>query len=150
MNDKARPAGFARRTGALIYDALLILALWFVTLFVLVAISNEAVTGPTIQSILFVELFAFFAYFWRGRGQTLGMLAWHLRLTTLSGQPMTLIQVMLRFIAAMASFVCLGLGHFWVLIDADKRSWPDMFSDTRMCYVAPSGDSSGNSSGNNG
>ncbi len=141
MHDTAKPAGFYRRLGALIYDALLILALWFVTLFILVAVHNDAVTGPTIQSILFVELFAFYAYFWRGRGQTLGMLAWHLQLTTLNGDPMTLIQVMLRFIAAMASFVCLGLGHFWVLIDPEKRSWPDMFSETRMCYIAPSDDS---------
>jgi len=135
MQEAAKPAGFSRRLGALIYDMLLILAVWFVTLFILVAIENDAVTGPTIQSILFLELFAFFAYFWRGRGQTLGMLAWHLRLTTLTGEPMTLIQVMLRFIAAMASFVCLGLGHFWVLFDPQQRSWPDMFSDTRMSYL---------------
>ncbi len=138
MHNTARPAGFFRRLGALIYDTLLIIAVWFVTLFVLVAIQNDAVVGPTIQSILFVELFGFFAYFWRGRGQTLGMLAWHLRLTTLSGEPMTLIQVMLRFMAALASFVCLGLGHLWILIDPQKRSWPDMFSDTRMSYLPPS------------
>ncbi len=140
MHQATRPAGFSRRLGALIYDTLLILAVWFVTLFILVAIRNDAVTGPTIQSILFLELFTFFAYFWRSRGQTLGMLAWHLRLTTLSGKPMTLIQVMLRFIAAMASFVCLGLGHLWVFVDPQQRSWPDMFSDTRMSYLVPSHD----------
>ena len=80
MHQATRPAGFSRRLGALIYDTLLILAVWFVTLFILVAIRNDAVTGPTIQSILFLELFTFFAYFWRSRGQTLGMLAWHLQL----------------------------------------------------------------------
>ena len=74
------PAGLLRRLGALVYDTLLVIAMWLVTLFPMVAASNDSVVGAGVQSILFVELFAFFAYFWVARGQTLGMLAWGLQL----------------------------------------------------------------------
>jgi uncharacterized RDD family membrane protein YckC len=104
------------------------------TLFPIVALSDAVVTGPAIQSLLFLELYGFFTYFWRRRGQTLGMLAWHLTLSTVSGERMTLIQVMLRFMAAMASFLCLGLGYFWIFIDPQRRSWPDIFSATRISF----------------
>ena len=134
MNNEAEPASFLRRLGALIYDALLIVALWMMTLFPIVALSDAVVTGPAIQSLLFLELYGFFTYFWRSRGQTLGMLAWHLTLSTVSGERMTLIQVMLRFIAAIASFLCLGLGYFWIFIDPQRRSWPDIFSATRISF----------------
>jgi uncharacterized RDD family membrane protein YckC len=134
MNNDAEPASFLRRLGALIYDALLIVALWMMTLFPIVALSDAVVTGPAIQSLLFLELYGFFTYFWRRRGQTLGMLAWHLTLSTVSGERMTLIQVMLRFMAAMASFLCLGLGYFWIFIDPQRRSWPDIFSATRISF----------------
>ena len=134
MNNDAEPASFLRRLGALIYDALLIVALWMMTLFPIVALSDAVVTGPAIQSLLFLELYGFFTYFWRSRGQTLGMLAWHLTLSTVSGERMTLIQVMLRFMAAIASFLCLGLGYFWIFIDPQRRSWPDIFSATRISF----------------
>jgi uncharacterized RDD family membrane protein YckC len=74
------PASLPRRLGAIVYDALLVTAMWLVTLFPLVAVSNNAVGGATVQSLLFIELFAFFACFWVARGQTHGMLAWQLQL----------------------------------------------------------------------
>ena len=46
----AVPAGIARRLGALLYDALLIIALWMVTVLVAVLINDgEAVTGFGMQ-----------------------------------------------------------------------------------------------------
>jgi uncharacterized RDD family membrane protein YckC len=134
MTDRAVPAGLFRRLGAMVYDGLLILAIWMVTLFLLVALSNAAVGGPVVQSLLFIELFGFYTYFWVFKGQTLGMLAWRLSITSTTGHRMTLIQVVLRFVAALASFACLGLGYLWILIDPAKRAWPDMFSDTVITY----------------
>ena len=72
------------------YDAMLVLAIWLLTLFIGVAVHNGPVLGPFVQTILFVELFSFFAYFWVSRGQTVGMLAWGLRLETDDGTPMRL------------------------------------------------------------
>lgn len=129
------PAGLPRRLGAMIYDGLLILALWMMTLTVLVALTNHAVVGPAVQSLLFIELFAFFAYFWVHKGQTLGMLAWRLTIRSTTGGPITYSQVMLRIVGALASIAALGIGYLWILFDPARRGWPDLFSDTTIYYT---------------
>jgi uncharacterized RDD family membrane protein YckC len=135
------PAGLMRRLGAVLYDTLVVIALWLVTLFPLVAVSNDSVGGATVQSLLFVEAFAFFAYFWVARGQTLGMLAWRLQLVSTqppySDSGITLKQALLRFVGGLASLATLGLGHLWILFDGEKRAWPDMFSHTRVLHIPP-------------
>lgn len=131
-----KPAGLLRRLGAMVYDALLVLAMWLATLFPLVAFNNDSVGGATVQSLLFVELFAFFAYFWVARGQTLGMLAWRLQLVSLEPDGrVTLKQALLRFIGALASLATLGLGYLWLLMDKERRAWPDLLSGTRILYL---------------
>ena len=129
------PAGLLRRLGAMLYDSMIVLALWLLTLFVLVALRDAPAVGPLVQSLLFVELFAFFAYFWVSRGQTVGMLAWGLMLHTDSGAPLRPAQALLRFIGALASFATLGLGYLWMYVDPDRRTWPDMISATYIVHV---------------
>jgi uncharacterized RDD family membrane protein YckC len=124
-----------RRCGAMLYDGMIVLALWLLTLFVIVALHNRAAVGPLVQSLLFVELFAFFAYFWVSRGQTVGMLAWGLMVITNNGAPLRPVQALLRFIGALASFATLGLGYLWMYIDPDRRTWPDMLSQTRVVHL---------------
>jgi len=129
-----RPAGLLRRFGAMLYDAMIVLALWLLTLFIAVALLNGPAVGPLIQTILFVELFSFFAYFWVWRGQTVGMLAWGLRVETHDGSPMRLGQALLRFIGAMLSFATAGIGYLWMYVDPDRRAWPDMLSKTHIVH----------------
>ena len=123
----------------MLYDSLVVVAIWLVTLFPLVAASNEWVGGATVQSLLFVELFAFFAFFWVARGQTLGMLAWRLQLVSIDtprpGAGITPRQALLRFIGAIASIASLGIGYVWILFDKENRAWPDLLSHTRMLHV---------------
>jgi len=132
------PASLPRRLGAMVYDGLLIIAVWMITLFVLVAFSNAAVGGPVVQSLLFIEMFGFFTYFWVFKGQTLGMLAWHLTITSTTGYRLTYTQVVLRFLGVLASFVCLGLGYLWILFDSANRAWPDLISDSVIVYTPKS------------
>jgi len=117
------------------YDAMIVLAIWLLTLFVGVAIHNGAVVGPFVQSVLFVELFAFFAYFWVSRGQTVGMLAWNLRLETDTGVALRPAQALLRFIGALLAFATLGVGYLWMYVDPDRRTWPDMLSKSRVVHL---------------
>ena len=137
--DSGLPAGLLRRLGAMLYDALLVVALWLVTLFPLVAVSNGAVEGATLQSLLFLELFCFFTYFWVARGQTAGMLAWGLRLVSVapgqSSEKITLRQALLRFIGALACWATLGLGYLWMLVDPQQRAWSDVISQTRVVHT---------------
>jgi uncharacterized RDD family membrane protein YckC len=130
-----RPAGLLRRLGAMIYDGMIVLAIWLLTLFVGVAIHNGAVVGPFVQSVLFIELFAFFAYFWVSRGQTIGMLAWDLRIETDSGTALRPAQALLRFLGALLSLATLGVGYLWMYVDPDRRTWPDMLSNSRVVHV---------------
>lgn len=119
----------------MLYDGLLVLALWLVTLLIMVVVNRgDAVIGAVVQSILFLELFIFFAYFWIADGQTVGMKAWRLRLVTNSGRRPTLNQVTIRFIAALFSFAALGLGYWWSLFDEHNRTWPDMLSDSQVIH----------------
>jgi uncharacterized RDD family membrane protein YckC len=119
----------------MVYDSLLILAMWMLTLFPLVMFTNAAATGATVQSLLFLELFAFFAYFWVFKGQTLGMLAWQLTLCSVGGPRFTLNQALMRFIAVIPSIICLGVGYLWIFIDPLNRSWPDLFSNSVVLHT---------------
>jgi len=121
-----------RRIGAMIYDGMLVLALWLATLFPMVALSNQAVYGAVVQTLLFLELYAFFVFFWLYRGQTLGMLAWKLAVRSDDGGPLTLRQATLRFFGGMLSLACAGLGYLWILVDRENRSWSDLLSGSRI------------------
>ena len=125
-----KPAGFVVRLMAMVYDTLVMLGVWVFTIVLLVTVTGEAVIGWWVQSILFCELFAFFAFFWTKRGQTLGMQAWRLRLV--SDQPISLMQVLRRFVGALLGGACLFIGYFWILFDSKNQSWSDLISGTRV------------------
>ncbi len=132
------PAGFFRRLAAMVYDALLVAAILITTITLVVVLTNTTVAQANVLGLLFLESFAFFAYFWIFRGQTLGMLAWRLSIVTGSGYQMTFSQALLRYFGALISFAALGLGYFWILIDAQKRGWPDLISDSRVLFTPKS------------
>ena len=134
--EPTRPAVIAPlrfRLAAMAYDALVVLAVWVLTVVALVTITGDAAVGAWVQSVLFVELYALLAYCWCKRGQTLGMLAWRLRLVSCAaprGTPVrvTPAQALRRFAAGLASFAALGLGFCWMWFDRERKSWPDRFS----------------------
>ena len=131
------PAGLWRRLAAMLYDGLLVLAIWLLTLLLMVVVNGgEAVFGAPVQSLLFLELVAFFAYFWRTGGQTAGMRAWRLRLVSDDGGPISLNQATLRLFGALAAFAAFGVGYLWALFDGQGRTWPDLLSHSRIVYQA--------------
>jgi uncharacterized RDD family membrane protein YckC len=136
-------AGLARRLAAMLYDTLLSIALLMVVTFaylmVLKLIYGEtqlkamseagALTGdPLLSTLLLFSLFGFFAKFWTHNGQTLGMQVWGVRVQNADGSAIDLWQALLRFLLAIISFLCVGLGFWWVLLDKQKRSWHDIYS----------------------
>lgn len=133
------PAGFFRRFGAMLYDTLLVVAVWMFTLFPLVALSNDYVFGAAVQSLLFLELFLFFVWSWVYRGQTLGMMAWRLRVEAEDGGPLRLLQATARFFAALLAFLPLGLGQLWIFVHPDRKSWSDLMSSSRIVVVPRKG-----------
>jgi uncharacterized RDD family membrane protein YckC len=131
-------AGLGRRLGAMLYDSLLLIAVWMVTGFAVVAANRfQAVSGAWFQTLLFLEAYAFFAFFWLRDGQTLGMRAWRLRLVTKNHSALTLNQATVRMMVALLSYACLGLGYWWCLIDRRGYSWSDLASNTQVVVDAP-------------
>lgn len=118
------------RLAAMLYDALIVLAMWVFTIVLLVTITGDAVLGAWLQSLLFLELYAFFTLSWTHRGQTIGMLAWRLELRT-EGR-FTPTQALRRFLGATLSLLTLGLGHIWMWFDPARRTWPDRLSNSTM------------------
>ena len=76
-----------RRIAALIYDSFLILAIWMLSSLAILAVTDlgESLGGPLYQGFLYLELMAFYVYFWTFKGQTLGMQVWRLLGLTVVG-----------------------------------------------------------------
>lgn len=132
------PAGLPRRLGAILYDTLLLLALLFIaTALVLPLTGGQAVApgNPLYASYLFLVSFFFFAWFWTHGGQTLGMRAWRIRVQQRNGAPITWTQALLRFMTAIASWLLLGAGFLWALVDKDGMTWHDRYSQSVLVVV---------------
>lgn len=145
--DDVWPAGLGRRLGAMLYDGLLVLAIWIVMASAHLAVVRLVLEVPaeqvgtglaqvlSLRLLLAVGAFAFFAFFWTRGGMTLGMQAWRLRVQTLDGCSITALQALQRFLVAGISLAAFGLGYLWILVDAEKRSWPDIASRTRVVVL---------------
>jgi uncharacterized RDD family membrane protein YckC len=143
-------AGLPRRLAAILYDFLLCVALLLVvgllyklawmgvygeTQLKLMSDAGALDGDPLLSTLLLLSLFGFFSKFWTHGGQTLGMQVWGIRVQNADGSAISLWQALLRFLVAMASWLCLGLGFFWVIWDKDRRSWHDIYSDSYVVQL---------------
>ncbi len=144
-------AGLIRRLAAMVYDSLLVFGVLFTATIPAVffradriePIANEQIvtdlpsvaSGLPFQLYLLTVYIAFFCWFWRKYGQTLGMQAWRLQLVDMSGDRLTIRQCFTRLLAALISFLCFGAGYWWILIDKDHLSWHDKLSNSRIVLL---------------
>ena len=136
-NTDGIPAGLFRRLLAALYDGFILIAVMFLaTALALMAGWDDVTAGkdPLFTAYLLAACLLYFAPMWR-RGMTVGMRAWRLRIEGLEGRAPTWRQCALRFITAIGSWACLGLGFAWALFDGQKRSWHDMASRTRLIRI---------------
>jgi len=132
------PAALPRRLMAILYDSLLLLALFFLGTLPFIAVrGGEPVEAGDLayQLTLLAVAWAFFAGFWAFAGRTLGMQSWGLRVVTADGVKPDLVRATTRFIVAILSWVPLGLGYWWQLWDRDGLTWHDRASGTRLVRV---------------
>ena len=125
------------RVAALVYDSFLILAIWMLSSLLLVATLDlgDAMTGPLYQAFLYLELLAFYYYFWTFKGQTLGMQVWRLQLINESGCIVSPRQALLRFITATPSIGFLGMGLFWIWVNPERAALHDLLTQTRVIQL---------------
>ena len=134
-----RNTGLLRRLAAIIYDSLLLLALWFLATVPFIALkggeSIEAGSGGlhiVYQLTLVLVAYGFFVGFWCHRGRTLGMQSWGLQLQTTGDELPSVGAATIRFFAAILSWLPLGLGFFWQLWDPEHLAWHDRLSKPRI------------------
>jgi len=136
---QARPeapsASLALRTLALVYEALLLSALFLVAALPYVLMTHTAdaiVARPLFQAYLVAVAAAYFVWQWRHGGQTLPMKTWRMRIVTRAGAPLGLRHALTRFLFALAGCALAGAGFLWALVDRDGLFLHDRLAGTRV------------------
>jgi len=128
------PCGLGRRLLIMLYDGVILVALWLLaTAIALLAGSGPVTAGQDAWFTIYLLLIWFFylAWFWRKR-MTVGMRAWRVVIENADGSPPGWGACLLRFAVSLLSAACVGLGFAWSLFDPRKRCWHDLASGTRL------------------
>ena len=141
--DNAQTPGLLRRLAAVFYDCLLLAALLMLASALVVIPLGAGLEvevhiisqNPVYRLYLILVIVVFFCGFWLRGGQTLGMRAWRLMVVRDDGSPPTLRDALVRFAAAMLSWAALGIGFLWSLFNAEKLTWHDRLSGTRLVIL---------------
>lgn len=135
--------GLMRRLAAMLYDALLVAALFFLATIPFIAVRGgepvEVGDNAAYRVTLIIVVYVFFVGFWTRSGRTLGMQSWGLQLETANGEKPALATATVRFVAALLSLLPAGLGFLWQLWDKDKLTWHDRISGTHIVYYPKPG-----------
>jgi uncharacterized RDD family membrane protein YckC len=132
-------AGFFIRIFSLVYDSLAILGIIFsLTLLLVMVNGGRPVAGEIADFIqLLITVLSgpvFYSYFWlANNGQTLGMQAWKIKL--ISEEKLSLRICLLRCAFSTFSFLFLGLGYLYILLNKEKKSLSDVVTNTRICKI---------------
>jgi uncharacterized RDD family membrane protein YckC len=137
-------AGFARRFAALLYDALLIVALLMAFTGLLLFITHRALLAGNVGAWVYLYrigliavIGAYFILNWVHSGQTLGMRAWSLHTVDRRGKRLTLGPAALRFACAVLAWMPVALGVLWLYVDRERLALHDRLSGTRIVHVPP-------------
>jgi len=137
----AETCGLRRRIAAMVYDTLLLSALWILATIPLFAINDARIIDSSSgllhivhQLTMLLVAYAFFVGFWTAKGRTLGMQSWGLQVETEDGSVPGKGAATVRFIVACLSLAVFGLGFLWQLWDRERLTWHDRLSKTRLVY----------------
>lgn len=129
-----------RRLAAILYDSIVLIGLLFLATIPPTMLYGGGISEPLpaflMQLYLLAVAFAFFGWFWTHGGQTIGMRAWRVRVVDTEGNPITWKHALTRFLAAILSWVALGIGFAWSVFDPERLTWHDRLSGTRTVHVA--------------
>ena len=125
-----------RRLASMVYEALLLLGVLAVGLFVphlLIAwLAGAVVPGAWLWLHLFVLMALYFVWCWFHGGQTLAMQTWKIKLTGAHARKPPLRALVLRYSLAWPSLLCFGAGIVWALFDRDRQFLHDRLASTRI------------------
>jgi len=144
MSETLPAASLIKRLMAMLYDVFLLAAVLFIAGAIANILNGGEAIGPdhpwyhVYQAYLLLVTLAFFGWFWTHGGQSLGMKTWRLKLIADDGSEINWRQATIRFLVAILSWLCVGLGFIWILIDKHGRAWHDIASHSRMVQLPKS------------
>jgi uncharacterized RDD family membrane protein YckC len=137
-----RAARLSRRLASGLYEALIVLALVFITTLPFSYLFGDATHGwkrHLLQAWVLAVTAAYFTWFWTRGGQTLPMKTWRLRLVAADGGPVAFPRALRRFALALLGLGALGLGFLWAFVDRDRQFLHDRLSGTLLVEALVAG-----------
>lgn len=135
MDSQPALCGIFLRFAAIAYDCILLFAVLMLASLVAGAIVNSTTIQNNMiffQAYLLSVIYLYFVWQWVKGRQTLGMRAWRILLVKRDTGPLTWQAASLRFLLALVSLPLFGFGLIWIFFDADKVTFYDRFSNTRL------------------
>ena len=129
------PAGFWIRTGALLIDVVCVMAAEMAFGFFMWALAEERLAAAASRAFRFLASPCYFVFLHWARGQTLGKMAFHIRVVSRDGGPLSFGQAALRHLGSWLSAAILGIGYLVAAFRADKRALHDLIAGTRVEHV---------------
>ena len=130
------PAGFWVRGGAVLIDVVCVMAAEMAFGFFLWAVAEERLAAAASRAFRFLASPCYFVFLHWARGQTLGKMAFHVRVVSGDGGPLSFGQAVLRHLGSWLSAVILGIGYLVAAFRADKRALHDLIAGTRVEHVS--------------
>ncbi len=134
------PARVLVRLTALLYEAMLLVALLAAATALFIAVAGDSRQPPmryVLQFGLVVVAGAYFVWFWSADRQTLPMRTWRLHLTDLAGRPLDPMRAALRFVFAAVGCLAGGTTFLWAFVDPQRQFLHDRLARTRLVRRLP-------------
>lgn len=144
MNDQIEYPGFIRRLMVVVYDLLIFTAITMATLAAIV-IAAMLISGnelqqnqdalynnPLITLALIATTYWYYGYSLVKKGQTLGMMAWHIKIVGIDGKAVTWQQAAIRYALSLA-----GAANITMFFNPERRGWQDSASQTLQLLIKP-------------
>ena len=144
-------AGFWRRTGAYIIDAIVLGAIFsffeplfwpdFGRIFDISTSIDSTIWMTQFKALSNVISFVlsgfYFVIFWAWRGQTLGMMVAGVKVIRTDGTALDVGHSIVRYLGYIISIIPLFLGFIWIAFDPRKQGWHDKLAETYVVKLPP-------------
>ena len=123
---------------ACVYELLLLVALWFISAWIFIALFGEATHAYKrffLQVYLWLVTGAYFVWCWSKSGQTLAAQTWKIKLVNQAGKTLSVKEAIIRYVLASASSLIFGLGFLWIFVDKNQSYLHDRLLKSRFIAV---------------
>ncbi|MES2579159.1 MAG: RDD family protein [Pseudomonadota bacterium] len=129
---------YFRLFAACVYELLLLIALWFISAWIFIALFGDATHSYKrffLQVFLWLVTGAYFVWCWSKSGQTLAAQTWKIKLVNQAGATLSVREAIVRYILASLSALVFGLGFVWIFVDKNQLYLHDRLLKSRFVAV---------------